>query len=331
VKRIYPLPRIEFCSLSQIQETQPIAVITSEQAWAALEGRLDHLPIVWRGNADEASEPAFHQLASAMPAAVKSVYGVGGGVAVDAAKTVAHIRGLPLIAVPTALSVDAHLTPASGVRKGGCVVYIETGPPNIVYIDWEILAAAPQYLRAAGIADVLSIATALWDWRMAEQAGHNPPDACYVPYAAAIAETLLAEAIAIAPSAGRGEIAGLRRLLELLALEVQLCNLLGHARPEEGSEHIFAYALEHHVGHGLPHIDFVGPGIIAMAAAQGQAIERLRDALVAVGARLNHVDTEIVRQTLFDLPTYATQHRLPYGIAHVLDEQRIEAALQSLR
>lgn len=331
MKRIHPLPRIELCSLSHIEDTQPIAVITSEQAWAAVEGHLGHLSIVWRVNADEASEAAFHQLAIAMPQAVKIIYGVGGGVAVDAAKMVAHLRNLPLIAVPTALSVDAYLTPASGIRKGGCVVYAETGPPDLVYIDWEILTAAPQHLRAAGIADILSIATALWDWRMAEQTGQNPPDARYVPYAAAIAEALLTEAIAIAPSAGRGEIAGLRRLLELLALEVQLCNLLGHSRPEEGSEHIFAYALEQHVGHGRPHIELVAPGIIAMAAAQGQKIESLRDALLAVSARINNLDMNIVRQTLFDLPSYATQHRLPFGVAHVLDESRIEAALQSLR
>ncbi|MFQ5435295.1 MAG: hypothetical protein ACE5FD_10510 [Anaerolineae bacterium] len=41
-------------------------------------------------------------------------------------------------------------------------------------------------------------------------------------------------------------------------MEVQLCNQIGHARPEEGSEHYFAYAVENVMGKGLPHGDLVG-------------------------------------------------------------------------
>ena len=44
------------------------------------------------------------------------------------------------------------------------------------------------------------------------------------------------------PAAGTGR--GLKCLYDCLAMEVQLCNQIGHARPEEGSEHYFAYCAE---------------------------------------------------------------------------------------
>ena len=59
-----------------------------------------------------------------------------------------------------------------------------------------------------------------------------------------IAREVPDESMRIAASAGRGEQAGLFRLLDVLAIEVQLCSLLGHSRPDEGSEHAFAYAVK---------------------------------------------------------------------------------------
>ena len=55
---------------------------------------------------------------------------MGGGLAADAAKYIARQLGLPMACLPTALSVDAFLTAASGIRRDGCVTYIETKPPE---------------------------------------------------------------------------------------------------------------------------------------------------------------------------------------------------------
>lgn len=326
---VHPLPRIEERSLSTIREARPVALFTHGPAWEALGGALT-LPVVWRAEPAEATDATFAAFASDIPAQAAVIYAVGGGLAVDAAKVAADRRHLPLVAVPTALSVDAFLTPASGVRRDGCVVYLTTGAPELLIADWEVLAAAPGWVRAAGLGDVLSIATGLWDWRFAAERDANPPGMAWVGYAATVAESLLAESIAIAGSAGRGEAAGLRRLLDLLAMEVQLCNLLGHSRPEEGSEHAFAYAVENHVGHGLPHGDLVGPGIVAIAAAQGQEAAPLREALLLAGARLGRIPRDAAEVTLRALPAYVRHHDLPFGIAHELNEHRIAAALTAL-
>lgn len=63
---------------------------------------------------------------------------------------------------------------------------------------------------------------------------------------------------------------GLKTLYDCRAMEVQLCNQVGHFRPEEGTEHYFAYAVENEMGHGRPDGDLVGPAILLVAKLQGQ-------------------------------------------------------------
>jgi glycerol-1-phosphate dehydrogenase [NAD(P)+] len=211
------------------------------------------------------------------------------------------------------------LTWASGVRREGCVYYVETKPPDRLVIDFAVLAAAPASIRAAGISDLLSIATGSWDWRFAEERGKNPPGMAYVAYADQVAAGILQGALDCARAAGRGDPDGLKQLLDCLALEVQLCNQLGHSRPEEGSEHYFAYAVENELGKGLPHGALVGPGIVLMAERQGQDVAPLRRALEAWHVPLDRIPAAAVEATMRRLPQYVRHHRLPYGIAHELN------------
>jgi glycerol-1-phosphate dehydrogenase [NAD(P)+] len=318
--RAYAVPTIEEISLRDLTEERPVALITHAAAWAAAAHAGLHLAPRWRAEPTDAAEAHFAALAEQCPGDVEVVYGVGGGLAADAAKYVAAQRKLPLIFIPTALSVDAHLTWASGVRRDGCVAYLETGPAQVLYADYALLAAAPPSIRAAGICDLLSIATGLFDWRYAEERGQNPPEQSYLPWAANMAQQILNAAIDIAPAAGRGDPGGLRDLLRLLALEVQLCNLLGHSRPEEGSEHYLAYALEAHpsIGAGHAHGDLVGPAILRAAQWQRLRVEPLRRALIAACVPLDRVPPDALAAVERDLPAYVRRHNLPYGIAHDL-------------
>ena len=120
-----------------------------------------------------------------------------------------------------------------------------------------------------------------------------------------------------------GEAAGLRQLCDCLALEVQLCNQLGHSRPEEGSEHYFAYAVENVMGKGLPHGDLVGPGIVLLAGLQGQDTAPLRDALRACQIPLGNIPPAVITETLRGLPAYCERHALPFGRAHTLREEEL--------
>ncbi|UCH27492.1 MAG: iron-containing alcohol dehydrogenase [Trueperaceae bacterium] len=313
----WPVPKIEYGPLSLVEEERSVALLYSRQAWEALAGKL-RISISWQAEVLDATEAHWLDLARDLRGEV--VYAVGGGLAVDAAKYVASRQQLPLVSVPTALSVDAFLTWASGVRRAGCVTYLETKPPDLLWVDFEVLAEAPASIRAAGICDVLSIATGSWDWRFAEERNENLPSTRYLPYVDQVAQGILQGVLDCAEAAGHGDHDGLKQLLDCLVLEVQLCNAIGHSRPEEGSEHYFAYSVENIMGKGLPHGDLVGPGLILMAGLQGQDVGPLKRALKACHIPLTNIPQTVIDTTLKQLPAYAREHGLAFGLAHVLDQ-----------
>lgn len=319
-KDIGQLPSIMTRAFADIKERREAVVLTTEPAWEAVKG-IDinpHQLIYVVGN----TKTSMAAVAEACTGEV--VYGVGGGLAIDTAKYVASVNELPLIAIPTILSTDAFLTDATGVRENGCVQYLPTKTPNTVIVDMDMLGNAPAAMRASGAADVLSIATALWDWQEAEKMGENPSDQQITPQAVAMAETLLQTLLENAREIGNGTPKGLKLLLDLLCMEVQLCNLCGHSRVEEGSEHYFTYALEKHLTSAnsgdLLHGELVGLGILLMAALQSQPWMQYRHALecLQINYRPSAIAPEAIADTLINLSEYVAEHKLPYTVATTL-------------
>jgi glycerol-1-phosphate dehydrogenase [NAD(P)+] len=319
ISKIWNLPFVEIKPLSEIRETRPVLLVTSTPAWKAVSNQLVALNIAGKVEVNQATTAHWDLLGSKIKqATIEVVYAVGGGLTADAAKYLSVKLGLPLVVVPTALSVDAFLTWASGIRVDGCVDYIETKVPDRLILDLDTIAKAPTAIRAAGITDVMSIATGAWDWRYAHQMGMNPPGMEFTPWVYENAQSILSGVLDCAEAAGRGDLAGLKTLFDCLCMEVQLCNQIGHSRPEEGSEHYFAYAVENELGPGLPHGDLVGPGILLIADRQGQDTSRLRQALAACHIPPDHIPEEVCARTLALLSGYCRRHNLPFGIAHTL-------------
>ncbi len=327
MKKIWNLPKVDIQPFSEIDEKRPALLVTSAPAWNAVKDQLYGLNVVKKIEATEANTTHWDSLL-AMDDGRRTtvdngqssmvVYAIGGGLAADAAKYISAKLDLPLVVCPTALSVDAFITAASGIRRDGCVVYIETKPPENLILDLEVIAQAPAAIRAAGVTDVMSIATGCWDWKFAHERGRNPQGMEFIPWVYDNAQSILSGVLDCAEAAGRGDREGLKNLYDCLAMEVQLCNQVGHARPEEGSEHYFAYAVENHMGHGLPHGDLVGPGIMIMSGLQGQATGRFESALKACNIPLDKIPQEVVNHTLAELPAYCERHGLAFGLAHTL-------------
>lgn len=317
---IFNLPHVELRPFDSLSEYRPAAIITSGPAWQAVGSQLRGVRASSWHDVTEATLAQWEALShDERLAAAEVVYAVGGGLAADAGKFVAAARGLPLVVLPTVLSVDAFMTATSGIRLNGCVRYVQTKVPETLILDLDVIAAAPASIRAAGITDVASIATGCWDWRFAEDQGQNGPAMRFIPWVHDAAQVILAGALDSAAAAGRGDHEGLKTLFDCLAMEVQLCNQIGHARPEEGSEHYFAYAVENMMGHGLPHGDLVGPGILMMARLQGQSTTALEAALRACNIPLDNIPGDVIETTLEQLPAYCVTHGLPFGIAHTLN------------
>lgn len=319
-EKIGRLPDMVTCAFADIKERRDAIVLTTEPAWKAVKG-IDinsHQLIHVTGNTDA----AMAAIAEACEGEV--VYGIGGGLTIDTAKYVAAANGLSLIALPTILSTDAFLTDATGVRENGCVRYLPTKTPDTVIVDMDMLCEAPAAMRASGAADVLSIATALWDWQEAQKMGANPPDQQLTPQTINIAETLLQTLLENAREIGSGTPDGLKLLFDLLSMEVQLCNLCGHSRVEEGSEHYFTYAIENYLtsttGRNVLHGELVGLGILLMAALQSQPWMQYRHALecLQINYRPPAIAPEAIVETLTNLSEYVAQHNLPYTVATTL-------------
>ena len=326
-EKIGRLPSIVRCPIASVREHREAIVLTTDPAWKAVSD-IDintQYPRYVEGN----TQADMAALADACTGEV--VYGIGGGLAIDTAKYVAAAKGIPLVVLPTILSTDAFLTDATGVRENGCVRYLPSKAPDTVIIDMDVLCNAPPAMRASGAADVLSIATALWDWQEAEKMGANPSNQQLTPQATGIANTLLQTLLDNAREIGRGTPTGLKLLLDLLCMEVQLCYQCGHSRVEEGSEHYFVYAIENHLtppeeggpdnetinGEPLLHGELVGLGILLMAVLQSQPWTQYRHALECL--QINYFPSAIARdaiaETLINLSDYVAQHQLPYTVA----------------
>ncbi len=329
---IWPLPKIEFRELSSIRESRRTALLTSGPAWEAVGDMLD-LPLIVQAEPHMADYAFFKDLAANLPPQVEVVYGVGGGLASDAAKYIGRTKGLPTIVIPTALSVDGFFTALVAVRESGTVHYVETGPVDQIIIDWEVVRSAPANIRGTGIVELLSIVTGLLDWRYAAERNRNTPDTRYVPWAASMAAGIAQQAFKIARGVGEGNIEALRNLLDLMCIEVQLTNQMGHNRPQEGSEQFFAYAIEPRTasGQGVPYADLVGPGILIAAALHGQDVAPLRETIVSAGVPLGRLRPDDIRDTIRMLPQYVVDHNLPYSILNDLDPtaERVQEILET--
>jgi glycerol-1-phosphate dehydrogenase [NAD(P)+] len=329
---IWPLPKIEFQELSSIKESRPTALLTSGPAWEAVGSQLD-LPLVVQAEPHKADYSFFKDLAENIPPQVEVVYGVGGGLASDAAKYIGRTRQIPTVVIPTALSVDGFFTAIVAVREEGTVRYVETGPSDRLIIDWEVVRNAPPNIRGTGIVELLSIVTGLLDWRYAAERNRNTPDTRFLPWAAGLAAGIAQQAFKIARGVGSGDVDALTNLLDLMCMEVRLTNQLGHNRPQEGSEQFFAYAIEPRTasGRGVPYADLVGPGILIAAALHGQDIAPVRDTIASAGVRLGQLRPDDIVDTLEILPQYVVEHNLPYSILNDFDptQETIQELLQT--
>lgn len=261
------------------------------------------------------------------PDAGEVVVGIGGGTALDTAKFLAWRTGRELVQVPSITSVDAAFTDAVGVRVDGHVRYVGRVEPRVVVVDTALIRSAPPHLNRAGVGDVLSCHTGLWDWRAATDAGHGHG---WREDLAALGAGLLDELEAAAPDIAEVTETGVRWLADAYRRIGAACAEAGHSRFEEGSEHFWAYAYEHATGAHHVHGELIAFATVALAQVQGADPERPRRIVARAGARAHPDDLGITEAqftaALLGLRDYARRQSLDIGVADLRDLGPADAA-----
>ena len=307
--------------------------LTSE-ALDALEAALAKTPDQENGHVTALNQAAL----AGLPDGIEVVAGIGGGMAVDTAKYFAWRRGIRLVTIPTALTVDAFVTPPAGVRQGEdhTVSYQGAAAPDPLVIDFDLIRTAPAWLNVAGVGDILSCHTACWDWELAHKKGRSA-DCPFSPADVAAARGVLATTLAAARDIAGATDAGLRALVHGYMQINALCLPAGHPRCEEGSEHFLLYVLESRLKRGFIHGHIVGLGIYLMARLQGNDAERITHAMRDMGLRFDPesmgLSRAALRGALLALKDFkAGRPELFYTVIDeaVIDEAWVESALHGL-
>jgi glycerol-1-phosphate dehydrogenase [NAD(P)+] len=240
------------------------------------------------------------------------VVGIGGGVAVDVAKFIGAKNGARVIAFPTIISTDCIFTSSTAVREEGTVKYIPSKKPDELIVDYDLLLEAPYRLNVCGWGDILSIHTALWDWKLsAKETGEK-----YDEEVAEQARNILSKVCRVDSKEG------LATLIECLRCEVELCVGFGNSRPEEGSEHLFVYSLENYLEQSHPHGELVALGIYEMSRLQNNGVGKICRVMDELELPYETEDTGIpaptVKKVIEELPAYVRKHKFFYSVVNKL-------------
>lgn len=305
----------------------PLVVCANEPPWSSVRAALDGAELVaeieaWNMDLAHLSATVASLVAATPPEflSAATVVGLGGGTALDTAKYVAWSTGRPLVQVPSITSVDAGFTNAIGVRDQGTVRYVGTVVPEVVVLDLALVRSAPARLNRAGVGDVLSCHTGLYDWRLASNRGLGHP---WHDGLAALGATLLDELESAADEVGAVSDDGVRFLAESYRRIGAACAWAGHCRFEEGSEHFWAYAYEHATGAHPVHGEIIAFAVCALAHVQGNDPNRVRRIVERSKVRAHPVDLGVAessfRSCLLGLRDYARTSGLDASIVDLID------------
>ncbi|MFY8216486.1 MAG: iron-containing alcohol dehydrogenase family protein [Chthoniobacterales bacterium] len=210
-----------------------------------------------------------------LPANTMAVIGIGGGKALDVAKYVGFLAGLPYLAVPTSLSNDGFCSPQSSLAIAGRRRSMASAVPFGVVIDTAVCLHAPRILWHSGVGDLVSKLTAVADWKLAFHACGTPID----DFAALLSDASVYQFIARPIH----DLEGMKLLGTALLLNGISMSISGSSRRASGSEHLISHALDAISARPRLHGLQVGVATYLVSLLQGENSKVICDLFEATG------------------------------------------------
>lgn len=258
------------------------------------------------------------------------IFGIGGGKALDVSKVVGTRCNVPVVLFPTAASSDAICSPVAVIKMMHRSTSIGVRMPLAVVIDLDILASSPPRLAAAGIGDLLSNRTALFDWQLAHQAGIEEMNT----FAALMAKNAVESFM---NTVNRGDLdrsSLLKSAAESLIMSGIAMSVAGSSRPCSGSEHLISHALDFHCGAKALHGEQVAIGVLISQYLQSkrQEVEQLRPYYEKLGLPTHYEDLGYTKEEMRRAIRLAPSMRNRYTILDEfsLTDKQIDAILEEV-
>lgn len=198
---------------------------------------------------------------------VDYIIAVGSGTINDICKYASYQLGIPYIVWGTAPSMNGYASANAAITVNGHKQSLACKPPQAIYLDSNILAAAPTRLIQSGVGDALCRSTAQADWFLSHKILNTPYKGA--PFA------LLQGDEAYFMEAGERLINGDRDAVTRLAYNLILSGigmlLCKGSYPASQGEHLIAHALEMKYPKQMAeftHGEVVGVTTLTMAARQ---------------------------------------------------------------
>lgn len=216
---------------------------------------------------EQASFERASQRLAALPGKTQAVIGLGGGKALDMAKYLAFLAGLPYYAVPTSLSNDGFCSPTASLTIGGRRRSLPASIPFGLALDTAVCRDAPRTLWLSGVGDLMAKFTATFDWRLAfHQRGELVND-----FAALLSDATVHQFMARPAFDLEGAtLLGTALMFNGIAMEV-----CGSSRPASGSEHLISHALDQTSARPRLHGLQVGVATYIVSQLQQNQTERI--------------------------------------------------------